>query len=407
MKKLMVVKSFVACTAVVCGFVADANGVAFSDGEGDVKFDLAYLSDGDAETVGDLYLPARCDVCAPVVVTVHGGGWVSGDGRETMQGVAEFFCQDLGFAVFNVDYRYVTRDRPWPSCAGDCMAAAEYVLSSEFTELCGLTPKQVIFCGYSSGGHLSLWAGLALPSEQVAGIISISGVGDTSVRDPSIDDIPFVELFRGLPGAGDNAEGMNVLGLVRPNGPRILLMHSTEDDVVPLMSARNLEAAYLAEGNDCEFFEYSRRAVGAKSGHAPWDRHRPGRRLLGPLERRIAQFVGVQYESCRGKSQVLVACGRGCENMGRTKGTNFYCQGGVAFVRAVPNEGYVFAGWYEDADCRIPVDFSKLRVGKFGIWLTNLFKSNDYLKPKHLLIVRNHIRLYAKFVRADGGAFPE
>lgn len=67
--------------------------------------DVLY-ADEDPRQVMDIWLPNEGEGLFPLIVFVHGGGWVSGNKREnTMPGVFKFPSQ--GYAVACVEYRLV------------------------------------------------------------------------------------------------------------------------------------------------------------------------------------------------------------------------------------------------------------------------------------------------------------
>ena len=76
--------------------------------------DIPYDSGIGDYGLGDLYLPDRVESTTPMVLVIHGGGW-SGLDRASVAGIADFFQKELGFAVFNIEYRLANAaSRPWP-----------------------------------------------------------------------------------------------------------------------------------------------------------------------------------------------------------------------------------------------------------------------------------------------------
>lgn len=61
--------------------------------------------------LGELCLPDNPNPSTPVALSIHGGSWVHMD-KSSFARVAQFLC-GLGFAVYNIDYRYAT-GTPWP-----------------------------------------------------------------------------------------------------------------------------------------------------------------------------------------------------------------------------------------------------------------------------------------------------
>ena len=239
--------------------------------------------------VGDLYLPTRVTSETPVVLSIHGGGW-SHMKRQDVRGIAEFLAEN-GCAVYNVDYRLAKPATPWPACGDDCLAAAKFVLDCGL-KAHGLSPSRIWTAGASAGGHLALWTGLRLPQEQVAGIISISGVADPR-PDAAVHPQRYRRLFGGREPTADDFDSMDVCKLLGKSCPRILLTHAREDSVVPEASARNFYLAAAALG-DVAFSQYSCKDEPNAGGHCIW---RKGvsdpRRLIGRVERAIVQFMGL------------------------------------------------------------------------------------------------------------------
>ena len=238
---------------------------------------------------GDVHVPERTSPETSCVLLIHGGGW-TGICRGDFAGVAEFLAKDLGCVVYNIDYRLAGKKNPWPACGNDCVKAAEFMFSDAFAAEAGLRPKKIWVIGGSAGGHLTLWTALKLPSEKVAGAVSISGIADPEVDYPSHPG-----MYRGLFGAEtvtkDMRDTMSVMKLIRPHGPRILLTHATHDKVVPIATAKSFFAAYRAAGNDIDFFEYPNDIQPGLTGHCIWIPGSKPHRLIPRLEREIARFM--------------------------------------------------------------------------------------------------------------------
>lgn len=127
--------------------------------------DITRLDDihyGDEEDqVLDVYMPKVHRGKLPVIVSVHGGGWVYGD-KERYQ----FYCMNMaerGFAVVNYTYRLMP-EHPFPSALEDTQLVMEWL--SKNISFLNLDPKHIFMMGDSAGAHyLSLYIG-ALYNEQ-------------------------------------------------------------------------------------------------------------------------------------------------------------------------------------------------------------------------------------------------
>lgn len=112
--------------------------------------DLRYADDDPRQAL-DLWLPDEGEGPFPLIVFVHGGGWVSGDKREnTMPGVFKFPSQ--GYAVACVEYRLVP-DVRWPEPLEDVRAAIRFLRAHALEY--NLKADKIAIMGNSAGGHLS------------------------------------------------------------------------------------------------------------------------------------------------------------------------------------------------------------------------------------------------------------
>lgn len=112
--------------------------------------DVPYASE-DPRQILDLWLPNEGEGPFPLIVFVHGGGWVSGDKREnTMPGV--FKMPFLGYAVACIEYR-LAPDVLWPEPLEDIRAAIRFLRA--YAEQFNINAERIALMGNSAGGHLS------------------------------------------------------------------------------------------------------------------------------------------------------------------------------------------------------------------------------------------------------------
>lgn len=90
---------------------------------------------------------------APLVVHIHGGGFVAGDKSKISAGHIEFFLKS-GISVASINYRYSTQ-APYPAPMLDSARAIQF-LRSKAAEW-NLDPKRVAAYGGSAGAGISLW----------------------------------------------------------------------------------------------------------------------------------------------------------------------------------------------------------------------------------------------------------
>ncbi|WP_353230020.1 alpha/beta hydrolase [Novosphingobium sp.] len=103
------------------------------------------------------YFPAAA-VAGPVILYMHGGGWVIGD-LETHHPACTLIAAATGMRVVAVDYR-LAPEHPFPAAHDDCLAAAKFVLDSPAGLEAPVTGLAV--AGDSAGGNLALYVASAM-----------------------------------------------------------------------------------------------------------------------------------------------------------------------------------------------------------------------------------------------------
>ena len=220
-----------------------------------------------AEEMGDLYSPDGVATAKPVVVMIHGGGWISGS-RSGVGKLAEVLAGS-GIAVFNIDYRLAAQDRPdtrWPAQLVDAQLAVRF-LRSHAAEL-AIDPAHIGAMGDSAGGQLAVLLGeLHAP---------VAGDGHELYPDQRPDVSVVVDEFgpMDIPGMGaDAVENMRLLfgtktppkALVASASPLTFLtadmaptyiLHGRQDAVVPFEQSQRLDAALQAHGVPHEFLAF-------------------------------------------------------------------------------------------------------------------------------------------------------
>lgn len=142
----------------------------------------------------DVHLPTAGAGPFPVVVYVHGGGWIAG----TRADVPDFLLAqvDRRIALVSIDYRLVTiapdgsSVNAFPVPDTDVDRAIRFVKAHAATW--SLDPRRVMLAGESTGGHLATLAAaapgvfvdptlpreLAVVSPRVQGVLDFAGISD-------------------------------------------------------------------------------------------------------------------------------------------------------------------------------------------------------------------------------------
>jgi acetyl esterase len=116
-----------------------------------VQTDAAKAADGAALPVV-IYRPkdAAADP-VPVVVNFHGGGWVSGDPKQS-EWWASSVAAEAGVVVVSVDYR-LAPEHPFPGPPEDCYDTVRWVV--EHAGELRVDPERLAVMGDSAGGNLA------------------------------------------------------------------------------------------------------------------------------------------------------------------------------------------------------------------------------------------------------------
>ena len=88
----------------------------------------------------------------PVVIFIHGGGFVIGD-LDVYHALCTEICHQLDLPVVSVDYR-LAPEHPFPAAPDDCEAAARWIATSP-AEL-GREVTGLVITGDSAGGNLTI-----------------------------------------------------------------------------------------------------------------------------------------------------------------------------------------------------------------------------------------------------------
>jgi acetyl esterase/lipase len=232
---------------------------------------LVYTTAGGIPLKLDVYAPASAPAKpvapVPVVISFHGGGWVTGSKESDVLRPMPYLA--LGMAVVNVEYR-LAGAAPAPAAVQDCRCALRWVVRN--AEKYHFDPTRIIATGASAGGHLALMTGMLRASDgfdrgcpgggdarwtgpdrsdpKVAAIVNWSGI--TDVRDLLDDGANprsyAIEWIGDRDDDDDLAERVSPLTYVRADLPPILSIHGDGDAVVPASHSTRLHDALQKAG---------------------------------------------------------------------------------------------------------------------------------------------------------------
>ena len=137
----------------------------------------------------DIYLPAHAPDEVPVVVFIHGGGWLEGDKSEAGQYVDALLAR--GMAVVAINYRFSQHAR-FPAQLHDCKGAIRWIRAhaSEY----GLDASRIAVFGESAGAHLA--ALLATTGDEAGMEGNVGGnLNQSSIVQALVDAFGPTDLF--------------------------------------------------------------------------------------------------------------------------------------------------------------------------------------------------------------------
>lgn len=204
-----------------------------------VRYDDIRYGDADPMQALDVYRPRAAEgKTLPVIVSIHGGGWVYGD-KERYQ----YYCMSLaqrGFAVVNFSYR-LAPEWKYPAGIEDTNLVFSWVLAhaAEY----GLDAAHVFAVGDSAGAHmLALYSCICTNPAYAKqyGFAPPAGFAPTAVglncgaytfredwRDSTLADL--------LPGGGTREDVLRITPMeyVTPAFPPAFVMTSNDDFLKP------------------------------------------------------------------------------------------------------------------------------------------------------------------------------
>lgn len=232
--------------------------------------DLSYAANANPRQMLDLYLPAAraAEGRLPVIVFIHGGGWVGGS-KEAGRVTLLRFVEDGAYAGVSVGYR-LAGEAPWPAPIHDCKAAIRWIRAH--ADQYGLDPGRIGVVGSSAGGTLATLLGLTDRVRELEGTVG-PHLGESSRvtcvhnRFGRLNFLAEPESARSAPAqakalAGrlqtlfggpledrvDVARRASAINYITPETPPILTTHGTRDTVVPFAQALEFDAAMKRAG---------------------------------------------------------------------------------------------------------------------------------------------------------------
>lgn len=222
----------------------------------------------------------------PAVIIVHGGAWVTGDRRRTVEPLF-MPLSDAGLAWFSISYRLantidgdsiptsIVSMTALGAAVDDVRLAVTYV-KKHATEY-KIDPNRLALIGESAGAQLASMAALKPASdgavEAVVAFYSPSNLVELLQTTPRVPDSlrqaikgsPFEDLLLA------SLRDLSPVNWVEKDSPPFLLIHGTHDSLVPFDQSKEMCSAMQMAGARCEVYPVDRGGHGLR-----WWESEPG-----------------------------------------------------------------------------------------------------------------------------------
>ncbi|MBS1947700.1 MAG: alpha/beta hydrolase [Bacteroidetes bacterium] len=221
-----------------------------------LKANIPYNNDTLQKHLLDIYLPTNAKGKIPLVILIHGGGWLVNDKYADIgymrKTVAEIVSS--GFALASIDYRFSTQ-AVFPAQIQDCNRAVSFLYDNAGKY--GFDTKRFAVMGFSAGGHLASLLGLSknnnvekffMPgtnkSFSIKAVVDFYGPTDL-ILFPGAEDEKSPESI--LIGAAplvrpDLAKAASPVTYVDKNDPPFLIIYGEKDQLVSPKQSRLLSS---------------------------------------------------------------------------------------------------------------------------------------------------------------------
>lgn len=261
MKKFIIQFLFV-CLAVTSGF-AQTNPVLDAFPKGTILHgNISYNNDTLPKHLLDVYLPANAKGKLPLVIFIHGGGWLSNDKYADMDYMKKTVAEIVssGFALASIDYRFSTQ-AVFPAQMQDCNRAVSFLYDN--ADKYGFDKNRFAVMGFSAGGHLASLVGLSRNNDVTAffmpgssklfsfkAVVDFYGPAELILFPGSNDEKSPEGLLIGAAPLSrpDLAKAASPVTYVDKNDPPFLIIHGEKDEMVATKHSQLLSAWLSVSG---------------------------------------------------------------------------------------------------------------------------------------------------------------
>ncbi|WP_035605978.1 alpha/beta hydrolase fold domain-containing protein [Haloferula sp. BvORR071] len=247
-------------------FLAVASGQTGGEAKAGVELDqlknIDYVGGSNPRQKLDLLVPKDAATKKrPLVVFIHGGGWLSGR-KEDCLSVARLLASSGEYVTATINYR-LTQEAMWPAQIYDCKAAIRF-LRGKAAEY-GIDPDHIGVMGLSAGGQLVSVLGTSGDEPKLEGSLGSFGKVSSRVqcvvnffgptdflsfygKDTSFENLSTGNMIKQLLGKDkeevmENARQASAVTWISKDDAPFFTAHGTNDTLVPYAQAEEIHAA--------------------------------------------------------------------------------------------------------------------------------------------------------------------
>ncbi len=236
-----------------------------------IERDVQYGQAGARPLVLDIIRPREASQKPrPVIVFIHGGAWRGGD-KSNGHGNLIPFAASGNYFCASVGYR-LTGEAIWPAQIHDCKAAIRWLKAN--AQKYNIDPEKIGVWGPSAGGHLVSLLGTSGDVKELEGsngspdrtsrvacVVDFFGPSDflafakfKRTEMPASRESPESTLFGGkVEEKRELARQASPVTYASADDPPFLIVHGTDDPLVPLEQAELMYSALKKAGADATF----------------------------------------------------------------------------------------------------------------------------------------------------------
>lgn len=220
--------------------------------------DIPVMLPGKAQKTYDLIVPEGDPRKIPLLVWIHGGAWCGGEKR-VLNDFERFIYR--GCAVLSVDYRF-SQEAPFPAQLLDCKMAIRWARAH--ADEYGYNADRIVVGGNSAGGHLAALLGVTngdrcydqgeylQHSSHVQAVVDAFGPADLLAEEmPDLAEA--LSMF--VENDPRKIRDASPVQLVTGREPPFLIIHGSDDPLVPVEQSRRLYRRLKASGVDVDYHE--------------------------------------------------------------------------------------------------------------------------------------------------------